>query len=67
MNTIYTVYNNKIIIIIGENPCAINNGGCAHLCLLSLSDERNYTCACHTGAELHPNSHDCIGMHKQNR
>ena len=52
----------KFCTAIGENPCAINNGGCAHLCLLSFSDDRNYTCSCHSGAELHPNNHDCIGM-----
>lgn len=52
-----------VLYILGENPCAVNNGGCAHLCLLSVSDVRNYTCACHSGTELHPNNHDCIGMY----
>ena len=45
----------------GFNPCAHNNGGCAHLCLLSFNDQRNYTCACHSGTRLHQNGHDCIG------
>lgn len=27
----------------GWNPCAINNGGCAYLCLFK---QKNYTCAC---------------------
>ena len=40
----------------GVNPCATNNGGCAHLCLLSNTDHRNYTCACHSR-----NGRDCIG------
>ena len=45
----------------GFNPCAHNNGGCAHLCLLSFNDQRSYTCACHSGTRLHENGHDCIG------
>ncbi|KAJ8946706.1 hypothetical protein NQ318_006964 [Aromia moschata] len=27
----------------GWNPCAVDNGGCTHLCLFK---QRNYTCAC---------------------
>ena len=46
----------------GTNPCAVNNGGCAHLCLLSVNNPRNYTCMCHNGARLHQNGHDCIGI-----
>ena len=45
----------------GFNPCAINNGGCAHICLLSVNNEQNYTCACHSGTHLHQNGLDCIG------
>ena len=45
----------------GTNPCAINNGGCAHLCLLSFSNSRNHTCACHNGTQLHQNGRNCIG------
>ena len=48
-------------IYIGINPCATNNGGCAHLCLLSNTDRRNYTCSCYGGTQLHQNGHDCIG------
>ena len=47
--------------VAGVNPCAINNGGCAHLCLLSFDNSRNYTCACHNGTLLHQNGHDCVG------
>ena len=54
-------YSSKICKFLGVNPCAINNGGCAHLCLLSNTDQRNYTCACHTGTQLDQNGHDCIG------
>ena len=45
----------------GVNPCAINNGGCAHLCLLSSNNSRNYSCACHSGTQLLQNRHDCTG------
>lgn len=27
----------------GWNPCAVNNGGCTHLCLFK---QTNYTCEC---------------------
>ena len=52
----------EILHTAGINPCAINNGGCAHLCLLSVNNSRNYTCACHNGTLLHQNGHDCIGI-----
>ena len=56
------VYNSsKICTLLGINPCAINNGGCAHLCLLSNTDQRNYTCACHSGTQLDLNGRDCNG------
>ena len=30
-----------------SNPCDANgNGGCSHLCLLSSTDSRGYSCAC---------------------
>ena len=37
----------------GVSPCAINNGGCAHLCLLSSTHPKGYTCTCHCGTRLH--------------
>lgn len=27
----------------GWSPCAVDNGGCSHLCLFA---RKNYTCAC---------------------
>ena len=54
-------YSSKTCTLLGINPCAINNGGCAHLCLLSNTNQRNYTCACHSGTQLHQNGHDCNG------
>ncbi|CDW53518.1 Low-density lipoprotein receptor-related protein [Trichuris trichiura] len=36
-----------------KNPCAINNGGCQHLCILTPGDYQNigYRCACAIGYE----------------
>lgn len=34
------------------SPCLVNNGNCSHLCLLSSTDSRGYTCACPTGIKL---------------
>lgn len=35
-----------------HTPCALNNGGCSHLCLLSTVSPAGYTCACPTGVKL---------------
>jgi hypothetical protein len=43
----------------GFNPCTTNNGGCAHLCLLSSTHPDGYTCACHSGTRLLSNKRDC--------
>ena len=47
--------------LIAVNPCASNNGGCSHLCLLSTASSR-YTCACPDGLGLHlaANLRTCI-------
>lgn len=42
----------------GTNPCAINNGGCSHLCLYKHSNE--YICACQMGQELAINNKTCV-------
>lgn len=46
------------------NPCASNNGGCSHLCLLSTAPG-GHTCACPDGYgyQLAANQRDCIGLH----
>ena len=49
-----------ILFHIGFNPCANNNGGCAHLCLLSSTHADGYTCACHNKSKLQSNLRDCI-------
>ena len=47
INTLF--YNNLLLV---NNPCSTNNGGCSHLCLLSAVDPRNYSCDCPTGMIL---------------
>lgn len=34
------------------NPCEPNNAGCQHLCLLTSSTEKKFTCVCNTGWEF---------------
>uniref|UniRef100_A0A336M1L1 CSON010315 protein n=1 Tax=Culicoides sonorensis TaxID=179676 RepID=A0A336M1L1_CULSO len=36
----------------GNDLCGINNGNCSHLCLLSSTQKRGYSCACPTGIKL---------------
>ncbi|XP_012250592.2 low-density lipoprotein receptor-related protein 6 [Athalia rosae] len=45
-------------IVKGSNPCAINNGGCSHLCLNRPGD--NYVCACQIGYELTKDKRTCV-------
>ena len=44
-----------------SNPCAVNNGGCSHLCLLSSTSARRYTCACNAGMVLGSDGRTCDG------
>lgn len=37
--------------------CAVNNGGCKHICRPSIPG--NHTCTCRTGYLLHPDDRDC--------
>ncbi|XP_064618038.1 tolloid-like protein 1 isoform X2 [Liolophura sinensis] len=39
-----------------KDECAIENGGCQHVCKNTLG---SYQCACHNGFTLHENKHDC--------
>ncbi|OWF50740.1 low-density lipoprotein receptor-related protein 6-like [Mizuhopecten yessoensis] len=42
----------------GTNPCADNNGGCSHLCLMTA--DQGPVCACPMGLELVSNGKTCI-------
>ena len=46
-----------------DNPCAFNNGGCSHLCLIGLNEYgkggTHATCACPDNFELMPNKKTC--------
>ena len=44
---------------IGTNPCALNNGGCTHLCLLSSVQEAGFTCNCPGGTMLNSTQGVC--------
>ncbi|XP_035376859.1 low-density lipoprotein receptor-related protein 1B [Electrophorus electricus] len=44
----------------GENPCAVNNGGCSQLCL--PTSENSHTCTCTTGYRLRPDRATCQGV-----
>ncbi|KAL3876182.1 hypothetical protein ACJMK2_034053 [Sinanodonta woodiana] len=39
-----------------KDECAVNNGGCQHICKNTVG---SYECACHNGFTLHENQHDC--------
>ncbi|XP_076463979.1 tolloid-like protein 1 [Babylonia areolata] len=39
-----------------KDECAINNGGCQHICKNTVG---SYECACYNGFTLHENKHDC--------
>ena len=43
------------------NPCAVANGGCEYMCLLSAVEESGYSCACPTGHLLHDDGRHCLG------
>uniref|UniRef100_A0A182SIS6 EGF-like domain-containing protein n=1 Tax=Anopheles maculatus TaxID=74869 RepID=A0A182SIS6_9DIPT len=40
------------------NPCAVNNGGCSHLCLLSVGSR--HECACPHVMRLHEDRMQCV-------
>lgn len=52
-----------IIVMVVTNPCAINNGGCSHICLLRPADdddiELESSCACPTGISLLSDKRTC--------
>ena len=34
------------ICVVVTNPCDVNNGDCSHLCLLSSTSAKGFTCVC---------------------
>ena len=49
----------NLVKIEGTNPCAKNNAGCSHLCLM-MAEPYKPVCACPMGLELSGNSKICI-------
>lgn len=47
-----------------HNPCAVNNGGCSHLCLLAPAPKAS-SCACPTGINLQTDGKTCTPGIKQ--
>ena len=45
--------------ISASNPCENNNGGCSHLCLLSSTDPRGFSCVCPDEMTLHNDNITC--------
>ena len=46
-----------ILFPVSFNPCARDNGGCSHLCLLAPG--RRHTCACPSGVALTSDMKTC--------
>lgn len=42
------------------NPCAVDNGNCSHLCLLSSDTPEGFACACPDRLALDENQRDCF-------
>lgn len=41
------------------NPCAIKNGGCSHLCLISASNTKKFSCNCPNGLYIQYDGKSC--------
>ena len=41
------------------NPCAVDNGGCEFMCLLSALSPEGYSCTCPTGIEVADDGRSC--------
>lgn len=44
------------------NPCKVNNGGCSHLCLLSIVGQRTHKCRCPNGMNMSADGVSCTGQ-----
>uniref|UniRef100_A0A8C6LFG2 Low density lipoprotein receptor-related protein 4 n=1 Tax=Nothobranchius furzeri TaxID=105023 RepID=A0A8C6LFG2_NOTFU len=47
-----------VCVSIVHNPCAVNNGGCSHLCLLAPAPKAS-SCSCPTGINLQSDGKTC--------
>lgn len=45
-----------LLLPVDKDECAVNNGGCQHICKNTVG---SYECACNNGFTLHENKHDC--------
>ena len=52
---------NKTIVSLNvvATQCSQNNGGCSHLCLLSSTSSRNFSCRCPNGMLLRRDGKTC--------
>lgn len=54
------------LVVVGWNACAVNNGGCAHLCIaeeqtVNSAGSTSYHCACSTHYTLAADNRTCQG------
>jgi len=47
--------------VLGWNQCAVNNGGCSHLCVANIGGQGHH-CTCPTHYKLSPDNATCTGM-----
>lgn len=47
---------------LATNPCKVNNGGCSHLCLLSIVGQRTHKCRCPNGMNMSSDGVSCTGQ-----
>lgn len=45
---------------VSQSPCAVNNGGCSHLCLVSHQSKTKQICACPSGLALSVDDKTCV-------
>ena len=53
------IHHNSNSHVAVSNPCASNNGGCSHLCLLSSVKKERFSCACPTDIKMFPDGKTC--------
>jgi len=52
------VENYCSVVLLADNQCEVNNGGCDHFCNETI---KNYTCSCYPGYTLQQDGHSCTG------